>query len=163
MSSVRRSDDKYSVTVSNLGADLRIAPDDSESGVSVVEHTLPPKTLGAPIHRHAREDEISYILEGELTVQADGEVSTVPAGEFVVKGRDTWHTFWNAGDEPMRFLELIAPGEFSGFFAEVAPLLAGGPPDEATLAEIDDVAARYELEVQWESIPELCERHGLAP
>jgi quercetin dioxygenase-like cupin family protein len=162
MSSVRRND-RYSVMVGPLGADLEIAPEDSESGVAVVEHRLSPKTLGAPIHRHVREDEISYVLEGELTVQADGDVSTVHAGEFVVKGRDVWHTFWNAGDEPVRFLEIIAPGTFSGFFEEVTEHLAGGPPDEAAMARMDDIAETYGLELRWESIPELCERHGLAP
>ncbi|WP_372910605.1 cupin domain-containing protein [Salinigranum sp.] len=162
MSSVRR-DDRYRVRVGPLGADLEVGPDDSESGVAVVEHSLPPKTLGAPLHRHAREDEISYVLAGELTVQADGEISTVPAGEFVVKGRDVWHAFWNAGDDPVRFLEIIAPGDFSGFFAAVADHLSGGPPDEAAMARVDELAERYGLEFDWGSVPDLCERHGIAP
>jgi quercetin dioxygenase-like cupin family protein len=162
MSSTARDRDTYSVTVSSLGATLEVAPSENDSGVAVVEHTLPPRTLGAPIHRHSREDEISYVLEGDLTVQADGEVTTVPAGEFVVKGRDVWHTFWNAGDEPTRFLEIIAPGEFAEFFAEIAPYLDGSVPDAATIEAMTEVANRYGLEMQWESVPELCERHGLA-
>ena len=42
--------------------------------MAVVEHTLAPGTLGAPLHRHANEDEISYVLEGELTAKQGEEV-----------------------------------------------------------------------------------------
>jgi len=31
---------------------------------SLVEHTLPARTLGSPLHRHTSEDEYSYVLEG---------------------------------------------------------------------------------------------------
>jgi uncharacterized cupin superfamily protein len=83
--------EKYSVEVGvgrNLGADLRIAPEEGENDLAVVEHTLPPRKLAAPLHRHNREDEISYILEGTMGVQEGDSVSTVSTGEFAVKGRN---------------------------------------------------------------------------
>ena len=33
-------------------------------------------------------------------------------GELVFKPRGQWHTFWNAGDEPCRILEIISPAGF---------------------------------------------------
>jgi uncharacterized cupin superfamily protein len=30
---------------------------------ALVEHLLPVKALAAPLHRHSREDEYSYVLE----------------------------------------------------------------------------------------------------
>ena len=65
--------------------------------------------------------------------------------------------FWNAGDEPLRFLEIISPGTFAGYFRDLAPLLAAG--DEAGMQE---VVARYELEIDFSTIPTLAERHGLS-
>ena len=125
-------------------------------GFALIEHTLPPRALGAPLHRHANEDEYSYVLEGRLGAQlGDGVVEAGP-GELVRKPRGQEHTFWNAGDEPLRFLELISPGRFAGYFRELAPLLAAG--DEAGLQE---VVARYELEIDFSTIPMLAERHGL--
>ena len=47
-------------------------------------------------------------------------------GDLVYKPRGQWHTFWNAGDEPARILEIISPAGFEQFFAELAPLAAGG-------------------------------------
>jgi mannose-6-phosphate isomerase-like protein (cupin superfamily) len=153
--------DHYDVDLGKLGARLDVARTDNEANVAIVDHTLPPHTLAAPLHRHSREDEISYVLEGEMTVLAGGELSTVSAGESVVKGRDVWHTFWNAGDEPLRFLEVIAPGEFSEFFEEVAPLTPLDPSDGEAIAEFQRIGERYGFEADLESIPRLCEEHSL--
>jgi hypothetical protein len=66
------------------------------------------------------------------------------------------HTFWNAGDEPVRFLELISPAGFEDYFREIAPLLEAGDREA-----VQGVAARYELEIDFSTIPVLAERHGL--
>jgi mannose-6-phosphate isomerase-like protein (cupin superfamily) len=128
-----------------------------ESGdTALIEHTLPPRGLGAPLHRHANEDEYSYVLEGRLGAQLGNKSVEAGPGELVRKPRGQWHTFWNAGDEPLRFLEIISPGAFAGYFRELAPVLAAG--DQAGMQEI---AARYELEIDFSTIPALAERHGL--
>ncbi|MFC7227426.1 cupin domain-containing protein [Salinirubellus salinus] len=152
--------EKYDVMLGELGARLDVARGENEANVAIVEHTLPPHTLAAPLHRHSREDEISYVLEGEMTVLADGELATVPAGESVVKGRDVWHTFWSS-DEPLRFLEIIVPGEFSEFFEEVSHVSPLDPSDEGKVAEFLAIGERYGFEADLGSIPQLCEEHGL--
>jgi quercetin dioxygenase-like cupin family protein len=152
---------QYDVRLGTLGARLDVAPADSEANVAVVEHTLPPLTLAAPRHRHSREDEISYVLDGEMTVLADDELTTVSAGESVVKERNVWHTFWNAGDERLRFLEIIAPGEFSGFFEDVARLGTPDPTDEQWVSRFRSIGDRYGVEFDLERTPELLETYGL--
>ena len=76
----------------------------------------------------------------------------------MVKPRGQWHTFWNAGDEPCRLLEIISPGGFEGFFAELADALATCPPDPAKLAALD---ARYGIEHDLGAVLGICERFGL--
>jgi len=148
-----------------LGADLQVAPDESDSEVAVVEHTLPPGTLGSPLHRHSREDEISHVLAGRMGIEegtgADSEVRVVEAGGTVVKERGVWHAFWNPGPEPLRFLEVIAPGGFAWYFEELAELLDDDAPPEELLARIDRLGDEYGFESKPESVPELRERHGL--
>ena len=161
MSTPARSTDKYDITLGKLGARLDIARTENAANVAVVEHELPPHTLAAPLHRHTREDEISHVLEGEMTVLADDEVTTIPAGTSVVKGRDVWHTFWNAADEPLRFLEIIAPGEFSEFFEEIAPLMPLDPTDEEGVSQFLTIGERYGFEADLGSIPTLCEQYEL--
>ena len=123
---------------------------------ALVEHTLPPRALGSPLHRHANEDEYSYVLEGRLDAQLGDDVVEAGPGELVQKPRGQEHAFWNAGDEPLRFLEIIAPGAFAQYFRELAPVLAAGDQDG-----VQEIAGRYELEIDFATIPMLAERHGL--
>src|SRR3712207_8119431 len=44
--------------------------------------------------------------------RSDGVEVVAEAGSLLFKPRGEWHTFWNAGDEPARMLELISPGGF---------------------------------------------------
>ncbi len=85
--------------------------------------------LGAPLHTHRREDEYSYVLEGRLGVQLGEETLEAGPGELVFKPRGIPHAFWNAGDDPLRLLELISPAGFENSFREVAPVLAERGPD----------------------------------
>jgi hypothetical protein len=79
-------------------------------------------------------------------------------GDVVFKPRGVAHAFWNAGDEPVRLLEMISPAGFENYFREMAPLL---PPSEETGPAIADVAARYGLDIDFGTVPVLAERHGL--
>lgn len=157
--------EKYSVSVGvnrNLGAELKVAPREGDNDVALVEHTLPPGKLAAPLHRHNNEDEISYILEGQMGVQEGEEVFVVGPGETAVKGRGIWHTFWNPGPEPLRFLEIITPGEFAWYFAEADAILPdAGEPDAEAVEQLAALHDRYDFELNPESVPQLIERHGL--
>src|SRR6476661_1626992 len=50
----------------SVGVRLMIWGAERGGRFSLVEHPIPPKTLAAPYHRHAREDEYSYVLEGRM-------------------------------------------------------------------------------------------------
>ena len=119
---------------------------------------MPPQALAAPLHRHSREDEYSFVLEGRVGALLGDDLVYGEPGDLIFKPRDQWHTFWNAGSEPARILEIISPAGFEGYFEEMIDLLQGGPPDPGALA---GVAARYGLEVDLASIPRLTEEYGL--
>jgi hypothetical protein len=69
------------------------------------------------------------------------------------------HAFWNAGDEPARVLEIIAPGGFEDYFARMGELLpAGGPPDPAARRALGQ---RFGLDLDIDSIPRLAAEHSL--
>ena len=128
-----------------------------ESGgtVAVVEHRLAPHVLAAPVHRHSREDEYSLVLEGRLGVWQDDDEVIATAGELVIKPRNHWHTFFNAGDEPLRVLELIVPGGLEELFITLAAL---GDYDPETLPAL---AHQYGCDVDFARTEPLVERHGL--
>src|SRR5438067_8270891 len=139
---------------------VRFMLDGPEAGerFSLVEHPMSARALAAPLHRHTREDEYSYIIEGRVSALLGDEVVTGAPGDLIFKPRNQWHTFWNAGNEPARLLEIISPAGFENYFRELAPLLAAPERDEAAIGE---VVARYELDIDFDTIPVLAERHGL--
>jgi len=142
----------------SIGVRFMIDGADSSERFSLVEHPLSPRALAAPVHRHTREDEYSFVLEGRLGALLGDDVVEAGPGDLVYKPRDQWHTFWNAGDEPCRILEIISPAGFELFFQELSDLggvLAAG---EETLADLNQ---RYGLEMRPETVPELLERFGL--
>jgi mannose-6-phosphate isomerase-like protein (cupin superfamily) len=142
----------------SIGVRFMIDGEEAGGGFSLVEHPMSPRALAAPLHRHNREDEYSYVLEGTLGALLGDEVLTAGPGDLVFKPRNQWHTFWNAGDTPARILEIIAPAGFERFFEEVVDLGGVTEADPQTLGEL---CARYELEMQPDSVPGLVERFGL--
>jgi uncharacterized cupin superfamily protein len=119
---------------------------------SVVEHTMSPGALAAPMQRHSREDEYSYVLRGRLgALLGDDVVFGVP-GDLVFKPRNQWHTFWNAGDEPASILEIISPAGFEQFFSGLSDL--GGVTNIEPSA-LGSLCARFGLDMKPETVPEL--------
>ena len=85
-----------------------VRSDDSGGGFSMVEHPMSAHALAAPLHRHSREDEYSYIVAGRVGALLGEEVVVGAPGDLIFKPRHQWHTFWNAGDEPARLLEIVS-------------------------------------------------------
>src|SRR3954468_3445243 len=106
-----------------LGTRYLVHGDDTDGRFALLEHTIPPRTLAAPTHVHEHEDEYSFVLSGRMGAQIGDAVLEAGPGELVIKPRGVPHAFWNAGDEETRLLELISPGAFGQYFADLAPHL----------------------------------------
>ena len=142
----------------SIGVRFMIDGDEAAERFSLVEHPLGPRALAAPVHRHNREDEYSYVLEGRMGALLGDDVVEAGPGDLVHKPRGQWHTFWNAGDEPCRILEIISPAGFERFFAE---LVAMGGVLEADEQALSELCTRYALEMRPDTVPGLVERFGL--
>jgi mannose-6-phosphate isomerase-like protein (cupin superfamily) len=142
----------------SIGVRFMIDGSEAAERFSLVEHPMSPHALAAPLHRHTREDEYSFVLEGRMGALLGDDVVEAGPGDLVHKPRDQWHTFWNAGDEPCRILEIISPAGFEKFFAELDAMgggIAADPDDVAGLSQ------RYGLEMRPDTVPELIERFGV--
>ncbi len=117
-------------------------------------------TLGrvAPLHRHSREDEYSFVLEGRIGAVLGEKVVYAEADELAFRPRGERHTFWNPDDTPCRVLEIISPGGFEHFFDELASALQASATRAPDVAQIE---ARYGIEFQVHSVPRLCAEHQL--
>jgi mannose-6-phosphate isomerase-like protein (cupin superfamily) len=139
---------------------VRFLLDGSGAGerFSLVEHPMSARALAAPLHLHTREDEYSFVLQGRMGALLGDELVEAGPGDLVFKPRNQWHTFWNAGDEPCRILEIISPAGFERFFQELVDM---GGVTEASPEALAQLSGRYGLEMRPETVPELLERFGL--
>lgn len=94
------------------------------------ENIIAPKD-GPPLHVHAGEDEMWYVLEGQFRFQTGDERFAAPVGSFVFVPRGTPHCFQNVGDTPARILVMFTSSGMQRFFDQF-DALPPGPVDPAT-------------------------------
>jgi quercetin dioxygenase-like cupin family protein len=145
-------------SLGSIGVRFMLAGDQTSERFALVEHPMAARALAAPLHRHTHEDEYSYVLEGHVGALLGDDVLVGSPGDLIFKPRNQWHTFWNAGDEPARILEIISPAGFERFFDELVDL---GGVTRAEPQTLGDLCVRYEIEMDPDSIPGLLERFDL--
>jgi quercetin dioxygenase-like cupin family protein len=158
LAKIVRPRDGKSGFLGSIGVRFMIDGAETGGGFSLVEHPMSARALAAPLHRHTREDEYSYVVEGRVGALLGDEALVGSPGDLIFKPRNQWHTFWNAGDQPARILEIISPAGFECFFDELVDLGGVTRAEPQTLA---DLCARYGLEMDPKSVPGLVERFGL--
>ena len=137
-----------------LGVEWKVNGADTASRYAVIHHPIAPHALAAPLHFHHNEDELSFVLRGRLGALLGDQVVTADAGTWVFKPREQWHTFWNPDDEPCEIIEIISPAGFEVYFREVAA-------SWGDLNKFAEINRKYSLEMDFDSVPGLCERFGL--
>jgi mannose-6-phosphate isomerase-like protein (cupin superfamily) len=142
----------------SIGVRFMVDGEMTGGGFALVEHPMSARALAAPLHRHHREDEYSFVIEGRMGALLGEDTIEAGPGDLVFKPRGEWHTFWNAGEDPCRILEIIAPAGFEGFFNELVELGGVANADPAVLGSLCE---RYALEMDPTSVPGLLERFDL--
>lgn len=137
-----------------LGVNWKIDGAVTNKRFAVVHHPMAAHALAAPLHRHTHEDEYSYVLYGTLGALLGDELVIANPGQWVIKPRRQWHTFWNAGDDACEIIEIISPAGFENYFREVAA--AWGD-----LEKFARINKKYALEMDFDSVPDLCDRFKL--
>jgi mannose-6-phosphate isomerase-like protein (cupin superfamily) len=148
------ANDGESFDFGGLGVHWKINGSETGQRFSIVHHPLAPRALGAPLHYHHNEDELSYVLKGSLGALLGDEVVRAQPGTWVFKPRHQWHTFWNAGDSPCEIIEIISPAGFENYFREVAS-------SWGDLGKFEEINKKYSLDMDFRSVPGLCQRFGV--
>lgn len=110
----------------------------------LLDQRVPPG-YAPPRHRHGREDEAWYVLEGDATFYCGDDVFAAEAGAFVFLPQGVEHAF-KVGSSGARLLTLTAPSGFAGFVAELGePSASRSIRDPAPVDErrLEEVASRY--------------------
>lgn len=111
---------------------VKVSAEASDGAFVLIENLNEPG-VGIPMHVHHEEDEVFYVISGQVEFTlADGPAVAEP-GTSVFLPKGTAHAFRVVGDRPARMLTLLVPGKLEGLFRELATFPAG-PPDPDRLA-----------------------------
>ena len=111
---------------------------ETAGSMSLWEAVFPPGA-GAPPHTHTREDEVFYVLSGELLIELEGDSAPhrVGPGGFFFGARRRRHAVRNVSDQPARALILCTPScGLDQMFVEIEAAAADGMPAFEKLAAI---------------------------
>ena len=97
---------------------------------------LADKNMRVPLHAHSREDEVWYVLEGEITFTIGDRTLTGGPGTFAFIPRNVPHTF-QIRSETARWFGIGTPAGLDQWFFETGvpagaltlPPPPDGPPD----------------------------------
>jgi quercetin dioxygenase-like cupin family protein len=104
---------------------IKASGEHTEGQLAVMESVYPPG-LCVRGHVHAGEDEMFYLLAGELTGFCEQDRWTATAGSFVFVPRDREHGFTVTSAGPARALVITGPARLDRQIAE-----RGEPPPAA--------------------------------
>jgi oxalate decarboxylase/phosphoglucose isomerase-like protein (cupin superfamily) len=86
---------------------------------SSVETAVAPKLMGPAPHYHKELEELMFVLEGKATVLVGDDVIEVEAGGWHLRPRMLKHTFWNASEKPLRFIDMYFNQPFEDYLEKV--------------------------------------------
>src|SRR5690349_12560060 len=93
---------------------IRLTTEQTDGALAVIEHLL-PQGMATPLHLQAREDELFYVLEGQISVWLDSRRYEATIGDVVWLPRGQEHAF-RVDSEQARLLGLSVPGGHERFF-----------------------------------------------
>jgi len=156
---VVRPDEVGTVQLNDTVFRYGVGTDQTEGRLSMLEVTIPPRTLIKP-HQHTREDEFSFVISGPIGVRTGDETTEdVPTGSWLIKPRSVPHAMWNLSDQPARVLEVVMPGGMEHYFEEIAPVLREHGPEWTK--RYHAIAEAYGLTILDDWSDELKARYGI--
>lgn len=117
---------------------LLVDASDTHQALSVEHVHIPKGGDGAAPHLHKKSEEFFYVIQGELRILCDGEISILTPGQSALIPRNTVHAFAAAPEHTAEVLITIAPGvERFEYFRILERIFTG-------VAKTDELTSRQE-------------------
>lgn len=130
--------------------EMKLTAEETGGGLELAEVTQPPG-VATPLHRHANEAEVFYILEGNVDYEAGGALHHLQTGSAMYLPANVAHRFRIVGETPARILAIVNPGGLFDLYRQVGlpadPRSLPTDPDPAEFGRWNRVAPDFGLEV----------------
>lgn len=121
---------------------IKTTGEDTAGSFFLSETTIEPGFPGPPPHRHEHLHDMFYVLEGVLTMRLADETLQMEPGAFVCVPPGVIHTFSNASNAPVRFLNFNTPAGWEHYMRDLGEAARAGP---LTSEAIGRIASRYDF------------------
>jgi mannose-6-phosphate isomerase-like protein (cupin superfamily) len=98
------------LTLGPVEAVVKAGGQDALGSLTVMDVVVGPGFPGPVLHRRGEVVDSFYVLDGTLTVQLGGREVEAAKGSYALVPPGNDHTFSNPSDEPVRMLNVMAPG-----------------------------------------------------
>jgi quercetin dioxygenase-like cupin family protein len=122
---------------------IKLAGADTGGSYAILEEVTQPRG-GPPLHRHKREEESFYVLEGDYIFEVDGKRFPAGPGSSVFAPRGTAHAFRNVGKNAGRMLVMVQPAGLDDFLTEISDCASG---EKLNMSVIIPTARKHGLEL----------------
>lgn len=96
----------------SMTAIFKADENETDQKYSISEWWLEPNSAGPGAHLHENNDEVFYILEGNVTVLIGEQTISASKGTFIRIPAKTMHDFFNESHEKSGLLNFFIPGGF---------------------------------------------------
>ncbi|MEV7646939.1 cupin domain-containing protein [Arthrobacter sp. NPDC089319] len=115
---VVRESERESLWFLGDNVQLIVDSDDTEGRLVMAVHHAAASSQ-PPLHEHDSEDEIFFILQGEIKFWSEDTVANAGVGDCVLLPKDVPHTFQVSPNSEAKWLVILSPGGFDRFFRAV--------------------------------------------
>jgi quercetin dioxygenase-like cupin family protein len=129
--------------------EMKARAEDTGGALGVLEASFFEEGYGPPLHVHSREDEVMYVLEGQIRFRVGDDELVAGPGSWVWQPRGVPHTF-SVESESARALLIFTPGGLERMFEEggvPAGETAEPPQQEYDVEAAAALAKRFGFEV----------------
>lgn len=136
--------------------------------VSFWEHVVPPKKMGPPPHVHKDLDEIMRVLKGTASVLIGDKVFEVPAGGWLIRPHGIKHTYWNAGNTTLKFIDVCPNQNFEVFLEEFIKLMQSfadknvPPFSPPAIKQLDTLQKEWGITMYYDQMKPLMDKYGVS-
>ena len=146
---VRRDEGRHNHFFNHLGT-VKVASGDAPSGLAAVEFVA-PRDFGPPLHLHREEDEMFYVVEGEVAYTAGDTEHTVGPGAIVMIPKGTPHTF-QVLSEQARLFTVTAGSATAPAFDEFVTAMGH---------ELEEPVIPAPVDIDPGHVAAMCDAHGM--
>jgi mannose-6-phosphate isomerase-like protein (cupin superfamily) len=114
---------------------VKAAGDTTGGSFTVIEESAP---LDTPRHVHENEDELFVVLEGEHVFTIGTKMFQAGPGAVAFAPRGVPHEHRRVIPRTGRFLTLVSPAGFEGFFRELSEAERSGKPMDKAYAAVSE-------------------------